>query len=384
MILAMCVALVASGVATAQEPIKIGFVGELSGPQGALGQDQYDGFMLLVERNGGKLGGYPVEIIKEDSKLKPDVGVQVVQKLMQRDKVSIITGASFSNVLMAIHRPVTENEVFLIGSLAGPSPIAGQACSPYQFITSWQQDSLAEVFGAYANEKGYKRVYLMAPNFQAGKDFLAGFKRTYDGEIIKEVYTPLNQPDFSVELTQLSASKPDAVFVFYPGGLGINFVRQYQQAGLTGNIPLMSGGIADATSLPAMRDSAVGIMGSFPWGADLPNEANREFVAAFEAKYQRTPSPFAATSYDAAQLLDSAIAKVGGDVENKEAFMAALEEADFSSVRGKFKFGHNHFPIQDYHIQEVVKNDDGDVVIKTVATPFKDRVDSYADQCPLS
>jgi branched-chain amino acid transport system substrate-binding protein len=174
------------------------------------------------------------------------------------------------------------------------------------------------------------------------------------------------------------------VFVFYPGGLGINFVRQYQQAGLTGNIPLMSGGIADATSLPAMRDSAVGIMGSFPWGADLPNEANREFVAAFEAKYQRTPSPFAATSYDAAQLLDSAIAKVGGDVENKEAFMAALEEADFSSVRGKFKFGHNHFPIQDYHIQEVVKNDDGDVVIKTVATPFKDRVDSYADQCPLS
>lgn len=382
---AMCVILTATRTATArEEPIKIGFVGELSGPQGALGQDQYDGFMLLVERNEGKLGGYPVEIIKEDSKLKPDVGVQAVQKLMERDKVSIITGVTFSNIMMAIHRPVTENGVFLIGSNAGPSPIAGAACSPYQFITSWQQDSLAEALGAYANDEGYKRIYLMAPNFQAGKDFLAGFKRAYEGEIVKEVYTPLTQPDFSAELTQLSAVKPDAVFVFYPGGLGVNFVRQYQQAGLLGSIPLMSGGIADETVLAALRDSALGIMGSFPWGSDLENEANRKFVEAFEAKYQRSPSPFAANSYDAAQLLDSAIAKVKGNVQKKEAFMAALKEADFSSVRGNFKFGHNHFPIQDYHVQKVVKNDNGDVVIKTVATPFKDRIDSYASQCPLS
>jgi branched-chain amino acid transport system substrate-binding protein len=365
-----------------QEPIKIGFVGELSGPQGALGQDQYDGFMLAVERNHGKLGGYPVEVLKEDSKLQPEVGIQAVRKLMERDNVPIITGITFSNIMMAVHKIVTDKQVFLIGSNAGPSPIAGPACSPYQFIVSWQQDSLAEVFGEYSNQQGYKRVYLMAPNFQAGKDFLAGFKRTYAGEVLDEVYTPMNQLDFSAELTQLAVAKPDAIFVFYPGGLGVNFVRQFEQAGLS-DIPLMSGGIADETVLTALRDSAIGVMGSFPWGPDLENEANRVFVAEFQKKYKRMPSPFAANGYDSAQLLDSAIAKVNGKVADKEAFMAALKAADFDSVRGDFKFGQNHFPIQDYHVQKVVKNDAGHVGIQTIATPFKSRVDSYATQCPL-
>ncbi|MDX3895586.1 ABC transporter substrate-binding protein [Pusillimonas sp.] len=372
------------GALAAQQPLKIGFVAELSGPQGALGQDQYDGFMLVVERNGGKLGGHPVQILKEDSKLKPDVGVQVVQKLMERDHVPIITGITFSNIMMAVHKLITDNEVFLVGSNAGPSPIAGAACSPYQFIVSWQQDDLAEVLGEYSNQQGYKRVYLMAPNFQAGKDFLAGIKRTFKGEVVKEVYTPLNQPDFSAELTQLAAAKPDAVFVFYPGGLGVNFVRQYQQAGLMQDIPLMSGGIADATVLAALRESALGIKGSFPWGPDLQNDANRAFVAEFEKKYKRIPSPFAANGYDSAQLLDSAIAKVNGDVADKKAFMAALKAADFASVRGDFAFGPNHFPIQDYHVQQVVKDDAGRINIRTIATPFKSRSDSYASQCPLN
>ncbi|MDX3893852.1 ABC transporter substrate-binding protein [Pusillimonas sp.] len=369
--------------AQSQQPIKIGFVGELSGPQGALGQDQYDGFMLAVERNDGRLGGYPVEVLKEDSKLQPEMGIQAVRKFMERDNVPIITGVTFSNIMMAVHKLVTDKQVFLIGSNAGPSPIAGRVCSPYQFIVSWQQDSLAEVFGEYSNQQGYKRVYLMAPNFQAGKDFIAGFKRTYSGEVLDEVYTPMSQLDFSAELTQLAAAKPDAAFVFYPGGLGVNFVRQFEQAGLTSAIPLMSGGIADETVLTALQDSALGIMGSFPWGPDLDNEANRVFVAEFQKKYKRMPSPFAANGYDSAQLLDSAIAKVNGDVSNKKAFMSALKAADFDSVRGDFKFGPNHFPIQDYHIQKVVKDDKGQIGIQTIATPFKGRADSYAEQCPL-
>lgn len=370
-------------VRAAQEPISIGFVGELSGPQGALGQDQYDGFMLVVERNGGKLGGRSVQILKEDSQLKPEVGIQAVRRLIDRDNVPIITGITFSNIMMAVHKLVTDKEVFLIGSNAGPSPIAGVMCSPYQFIVSWQQDTLAEVFGEYSNQQGYKRVYLMAPNFQAGKDFLAGFKRTFSGEVAEEVYTPLNQLDFSAELTQLSAAKPDAVFVFYPGGLGVNFVRQYQQAGLIQNIPLMSGGIADETVLTALRESALGVRGSFPWGPDLENEANRTFVSEFEKKYNRMPSPFAANGYDSAQLLDSAIAKVNGNVSDKKAFMVALEAADFDSVRGDFSFGPNHFPVQDYHIQQVVKDESGRVGVRTIATPFKARSDSYVSQCPL-
>jgi branched-chain amino acid transport system substrate-binding protein len=372
------------GAAQAQTPapIKIGFVGELSGPQGALGQDQYDGFMMVVERNGGKLGGVPVQIIKEDSQLKPDVATQIVQRLIERDKVPIITGVTFSNIMMAIHKPVTEKEVFLIGSNAGPSPIAGAACSPYQYIVSWQVDQLAEVFGLHANSKGYKNVYLMAPNYQAGKDFLSGFKRTFKGQIADEVYTSLNQPDFSAELTQLNAAKPDAVFVFYPGGLGINFVKQYQQAGLLGKVPLMSGGAVDGTTLPALRETAIGVLGAFPWGPDLDNKASKRFLEEFERKYNRIPASFAAQGYDSALLLDSAIAKVKGNVADKRAFMAALKAADFESVRGPFKFGNNNFPVQDFHIQEVAKDAKGRVSLKTVGT-YKAQADSYHTQCAM-
>ena len=371
------------GAAQAQTPIKIGFVGELSGPQGALGQDQYDGFMMVVERNGGKLGGVPVQIIKEDSQLKPDVATQIVQRLIERDKVPIITGVTFSNIMMAIHKPVTEKEVFLIGSNAGPSPIAGAACSPYQYIVSWQVDQLAEVFGVHANSKGYKKVYLMAPNYQAGKDFLSGFKRTFKGQIVDEVYTSLNQPDFSAELTQLNAAKPDAVFVFYPGGLGINFVKQYQQAGLLGKVPLMSGGAVDGTTLPALKETATGVLGAFPWGPDLDNRASKRFVEEFERKHGRIPASFAAQGYDSALLLDSAIAKVKGNVADKRAFMAALKAADFESVRGPFKFGNNNFPVQDFHVQEVAKDAKGRVSLKTVATPYKAQADSYHTQCAM-
>lgn len=384
-LLALGVIAACLGTAHAQTPppIKIGFVGELSGPQGALGQDQYDGFMMVVERNGGKLGGVPVQIIKEDSQLKPDVATQIVQRLIERDKVPIITGVTFSNIMMAIHKPVTEKEVFLIGSNAGPSPIAGGACSPYQYIVSWQVDQLAEVFGVHANDKGYKKVYLMAPNYQAGKDFLAGFKRTFKGQIVDEVYTSLNQPDFSAELTQLNAAKPDGVFVFYPGGLGINFVKQYQQAGLLGKVPLMSGGAVDGTTLPALKETATGVLGAFPWGPDLDNKASKRFVEEFERKHNRIPASFAAQGYDSALLLDAAIAKVKGNVADKRAFMAALKAAEFESVRGPFKFGNNNFPVQDFHIQEVAKDAKGRVSLKTIATPYKAQADSYHTQCAM-
>ncbi len=239
----------AASAAFAQAPIKIGFVAELSGPQGALGTDQYDAFMLVVDRNGGKLGGSPVQIFREDSQLKPDVATQIVSKLIEKDNVSIITGITFSNIMMAVQKPITDKGVFLIGSNAGPAPIAGAQCSPYQFIVSWQNDNQAEVVGKYATDKGYKKVIGMAPNYQAGKDFIAGFKRFYKGEMVDEIYTPLNQPDFSAELAKVAAAKPDAVFVFYPGGLGVNFVRQYQQQGLLGKIPLLSASTTDGSTL---------------------------------------------------------------------------------------------------------------------------------------
>lgn len=379
---AAALALAAAG-ALAQSPIKIGFVAELSGPQGALGQDQYDAFMMVVERNGGKLGGVPVQILREDSQLKPDVATQIVQKLIEKENVSIITGITFSNIMMAVHKPITDKGVFLIGSNAGPAPIAGAMCSPYQFIVSWQNDNQAEVVGAYANEKGYKKVIGMAPNYQAGKDFIAGFKRMYKGEIVDEIYTPLNQPDFSAELAQVAAKKPDAVYVFYPGGLGVNFVRQYQQAGLLGKIPLLSSSTSDGSTLPAQKETALGVISGTFWGPDFDNPTNKQFVDEFEKKFNRIPSQYAAQSYDAALLLDSAIGKVKGNIADKKAFGAALKAADFKSVRGNFKFGANHFPVQDMYIFEVAKDAKGRVSLKTLGAPLKNHTDAYASLCKM-
>lgn len=377
------IAATACVAAFAQTPIRIGFVAELSGPQAVLGQDQYDGFMLYLEQKGGRLGGVPIQVLREDTQLRPEVAVQVVQRLIERDGVPIITGVTFSNVMMAIHKPVTDRKVFLISSLAGPSPIAGAQCSPYQFITSFQLDVAAEAHANYANAKGYKRVFMMAANYQAGKDFLAGFKRAFKGEVVDEVYTAMNAPDFSAELTRVAASRPDAVFVFYPGALGINFVRQYSQMGLLKTTPLLSQGAVDGSTLPALGEAALGALNGAPWGPDLDNPANKRFVRDFERKYKRIPTLFAAQSYDAAQLIDSALARVNGNVQDKEALRQAFRAADFASVRGGFRFGNNQFPIQDYHIQEVARDAEGRVSLKTVATPLKDFADPYAARCPM-
>ena len=384
MAIALASAALSVPLAFAQTPLKIGFIGELSGPQGPVGQDQYDGFMLHVEASGSRLGGVPVQILREDSQLKPEVAAQIVQKLIEKDQVKIITGVSFSNVMMAVHKPITDKEVFLIGSNAGPSPIAGAQCSPFFFSTSWQNDAQAEVVGKYATDKGIKRVIGMAPNYQAGKDFVAGFKRTFKGEVMDEIYTPLNQPDFSAELAQVAAKKPDAIYVFYPGGLGVNFVKQYQQAGLLGKIPLLTTSTTDGLNLPAQRDAALGVVSGTFWGPDFKNAANVKFVADFEKKYNRIPSQYAAQAYDSALLLDSALAKVKGNVSDKKAFQAALREADFKSVRGSFKFNTNNFPIQDMHMFEVVKDDKGRHTLKTIATPIKDHKDSYSSACKFS
>jgi len=343
----------------------------------------YDGFMLAVEREGGKLGGVPVEVIKEDSQLKPELAVQLVEKLIEREKVSIITGITFSNIMMAVQKPVTDREVFLIGSNAGPAPIAGKLCNKYIYFSSWQNDMQSEVVGKYATEQGYKRVIAMAPNYQAGKDYIAGFKRYFKGGEVQEVYTPLSQLDFSAELTQVAATQPDAVFIFYPGGLGINFVRQYQQLGLMNSVPLLATATVDGTTLPAMKEAALGVnIGTF-WSPDLDVPENKVFLEEFEEKYNRIPSQYAAQSYDAALLIASALKKVNGDINDKKAFANALKEADFNSVRGSFKFGNNNFPIQDMLMLRAVEDDNGQVVLKTIATPLKDHQDAYHQECSM-
>lgn len=368
----------------AQEPIKIGFIGTLSGPGGALGQDQYDAFMLKIQQNGGKLGGAPVTVVREDDQLKPDVGVQAATKLLKSENVQIITGVTFSNVMMAIHKPITDAEVLFIGSNAGPAPIAGKQCSPWFFSTSWDNDQLHEAGGQLTSDLGYKNVYVMAANYQAGRDAVSGFKRDFTGNVIDEVYTQVNQPDYSAEIAQLQAANPDAVYVFYPGGMGVNFVKQYRQAGLLGKVPLISAASIDGTTLPALKSLAVGAITSAPYAPNIDNPQNKQFVEAFEKAYKRPPSMYAAQSYDAATLLDAALAKVNGDVSNKQALRDAVRTVDFQSVRGAFKFDSNQIADGAFYRVDVVASSDGTGAELKAVSPItiKTRA-NLAAQCPI-
>jgi branched-chain amino acid transport system substrate-binding protein len=366
---------------TAAHSATIGLMAPLSGPQALVGQDQVDGFMLALELLGGKLGGQPTTVLKEDDQLKPEIGQQAVRKFIDRDKVDAIVGLSFSNVLMGSLPRLAESGVVAIATNAGPSPIAGASCKPNVFSVAWQNDGAAEAMGKLAQDKGVKRVYLMAPNYQAGKDMVTGFKRFFKGVVIDEVYTQVNQPDYSAELAQLQSAKPDAVFAFYPGGMGVNFVKQMSQAGLLPKLPLYSVFTVDGTTLPSLRDAAAGTISGAMWDAALDTPDNRKFVAAFEAKYKRTPSEYAATGFDAANLLDVALRKSGGDAGKLAAAVKAAG-GEFKSVRGPFRFNNNNLPVQNYYAFEAVK-EGGKLSIAHVGTPLKNHVDAYHGQCPL-
>ncbi|MBI3516840.1 MAG: ABC transporter substrate-binding protein [Proteobacteria bacterium] len=366
----------------AAQTVKIGFIATFSGPGGTIGTHLYDGFMLGIEHAGGKLGGLTPEVIKEDDQLKPDVGLQAAQKLLQRDKVNFISGVIFSNVMMAIYKPVIESQTFLISSNAGPSPIAGAQCSPYFFSTSWQNDDPHAAMGKHLQDKGIKRLYLMAPNYQAGKDALTGVKRMFKGEIVDEIYTTVNQPDYSAEIAALRAAKPEALYVFYPGGMGINFVKQYAQAGLVKALPLYSAFTTDSTTVDAQGDAAIGTFGTAFWTVDLKNPANQKFVADFRKKHNYEPSTYSAQAYDSAQLIDAALKATGGKLDNKDALRDALRKADFKSIRGPFKFNNNQFPIQSYYLYETVR-EDGKLRQLGRGTVLTDHADVYAKDCPM-
>jgi branched-chain amino acid transport system substrate-binding protein len=369
--------------ASAQEALKIGLVSVLSGPQAALGQQVRDGFQLAVKDMGGKMAGRPVEVIVVDDELKPDVAVTKVRALLERDKVDFVVGPVFSNVLQAIHKPVTEAGTILISPNAGTSNFAGKQCNENFFVTSYQNDQPHEVLGKYAQDKGYKRAYIMAPNYQAGKDSLAGFKRHFKGEIVEESYVPLNNLDFQSELAKIASMKPDAIFTFMPGGMGVNLVKQFRQAGLADKVPFLSAFTVDESTLPAQQDAAIGFFGGMSWAPNMDNPQNKKFVAGYEAAYNVVPGSYAMQAYDAAQLIASALTATKGSTADKGALRAALKKADFPSLRGKFKFNTNGYPIQDFYVVKAAKRPDGKYQTEIVEKVFSDYGDTYAAECPL-
>jgi len=368
----------------AQESIKLGFVSTFSGPTAVIGAHMRNSFDLALDHLGRKMAGKPVEVIYEDDQQKPEIGLQKSQKLIQSDHVDFVAGYIWSNVLLASFKPIIEAQTFLISANAGPHQLAGEQCSPFFFSTSWQNDQTPQAMGEYMNQKGVKSAFLLGPNYAAGKDMLNGVRATYKGNIVAEELTRWpDQLDFSAELSKVRAAKPDAVFVFYPGAAGVQFLTQYVQSGLKGQIPLYTAFTIDETTLPLQKDLALGVPGAQEWVNDLPNEANKKYVGDYRTKHNATPSFYGAQAYDAANLINSAVIAVHGDVSKKDAMRGEMRKANYASVRGPYRYGNNQIPIQNFYLQEVVKDASGNLGLKTVTTIIKDSQDRFHDRCSM-
>ncbi|WP_438859133.1 ABC transporter substrate-binding protein [Achromobacter spanius] len=381
---ALALALTACAAGAQGKPLDIGFIGTLSTPAGYIGEDERDAFMLAVKEGGGKLGGVPVNVRVEDDALKPANAKQTADRMVQ-DGVRLFTGVNFSNVMAAVGPTVLNAGGFYVSLNAGPSNYAGKACNPNYFAVAFQNDSYADTAGIAANELGVKRVVVMAPNYQAGRDAVAGFKRAYKGEIAEEIYTKLDQSDFSVELARIRALNPDAIFQFHPGGAGINLTKQFANSGLSDKIKMITPIYSmDERMLAATGTAGKGFYLSSLWSADLDNPQNKHFVEAFTKAYQRAPTAYAAQAYDTANLIASALKAVNGDITGRaDDFRAALRKADFASVRGKFKFGPNQHPIQDWYLLHIEADASGKLVYKNMKVLARDHTDVHAANCKM-
>jgi branched-chain amino acid transport system substrate-binding protein len=370
--------------AAAQDKVKIGFITTLSGPQGVIGEHMKNSVELALDHLGRKVGGLPVEVVYGDDQQKPDVGKQVADEMVKRHKVNFVSGIIWSNVMLAVAPAVTGAGTFMIGTNAGPHDLAGKLCHELFFTTSWQNDQTPEAMGKYMSDQGLTDVYVMAPNYPAGKDMVSGFKRYFKGKIVGEVYTRFPQQlDFQAELSQLKAANPKAVFVFYPGGFGIQYLKQYAEAGLRGQIPLYSVYTVDEISLPAVKEAALGQFETRYWSPDLKNAANEKYVSDFRKKFGKMPVFYGAQSYDGVMLIDSAVKAVKGNLADQKGMIAAMRKADYPSTRGKYTYNTNHFPIQNFYLLKAVAGPGGEPMMQIQKTVFENHKDSYSKDCGM-
>jgi len=364
-----------AGAPALAEQTTVGMITTLSGGGAGLGVDVRDGFLLALEM----AGEHDIHLVIEDDGQRPELAVQIAERMIQSERAQILTGIIWSNLAMAVVPSTVAQDIFYISPNAGPSPLAGANCHPNYFNAAWQNDMLHEGAGSYANELGYTNTFIMAPNYPAGTDALTGFKRYYQGTLAGELFTQVGQTDYAAEIAQIRASGADSVFIFLPGGMGISFMRQYEQSGV--DLPIISAGFSfDQDVLPAMGNAALGVINTAQWSPDLDNEANQAFVAAFQAEYGRLPSLYASQGFDTANLILSAMASA--DVSDTDGFREALRAADFPSVRGDFRFGSNHHPIQRVYIREVVEVD-GVLTNRIIGTAFEEHQDVHGANCPM-
>src|SRR5216117_3832945 len=377
-------ALALSAPVQAQQKLKIGFITTLSGPPAIIGKHMKDSVEVALEHLGRKVGGLETEIIYGDDQFKPDVGVQLAEEMLKKHQVDFVSGIIWSNVMLAVVPVVTGAGKIMVGTNAGASPLAGSQCSELYFSTSWNNDQTPEAMGKFLQDSSVNDIYVIAPNYQAGKDMVAGLKRYYKGRIVEEIYTKLGQQDYQAEISQLRSKNPKAVFVFYPGGMGISFLRQYSEAGLRGQFPLYSVYTVDEISIPAVKHAALGQYETRYWSPDLKNPANQKYVSDYRRKYGKMPVFYGAQSYDGILLIDSAVRAVKGNLADKKGMIAAMRKADFASTRGKFSYNTNHFPIQNFYLLKAVTGPAGeDPVMEIQKTVFTNHKDSYSKECGM-
>lgn len=381
---ALVLALSAASGVHAADTVKVGMITTLSGAGAGLGVDIRDGFSLALKHLNNKFGNLPVEVITGDDQQNPDAAKQLTDRMLKRDKVDLMTGIVFSNVMLAVGPTIFNAKTHYISANAGPSQYAGEQCNPYFFNVAWQNDNLHEAVGKHVSEKGFKNVALVAPNYPAGKDALTGFKRYYKGQVAEEIYTKLGQLDYGAELAQIRSLKPDAVYIFLPGGMGINFIKQFVDAGLSRNAQLFGPGFsADEDIIKAVGAPMLGMFNASQWNHDFDNPQNKRFVADFVKEYGRLPSLYASQGYDAAMLMDSAVRGVNGRIEDKEALGKALKAAKFKSVRGEFKFNNNHYPIQNYYTRVIGRDAQDRITNRTLGVALANHSDAYASACKM-
>ena len=366
-----------------QQKLKIGFISTFSGPQGVMGQFMKESVEVALDHLGRKVGGLETEVIYGDDQFKPDVGLQVAEEMLKKHQVDFVSGIIWSNVMLAVVPVVTGAGKIMVGTNAGASPLAGSQCNELYFTTSWNNDQTPEAMGKFMQDQGINDVYVLAPNYQAGKDMVAGFKRYYKGRIVEEIYTKMGQQDYQAEITQLRSKNPKAVFAFYPGGMGIQFLRQYDQAGLRGKLPLYTVYTVDEISIPAVKDAAVGIKEARFWSPDLKNAASQKYVADYRKKYGKLPVFYGAQSYDGIMLIDSAVKATKGNLKDSKALAMAMRKADYASIRGPFKFNNNHHPIQNFYLLDTVKLPGGEIEMRIQKTVFEKHQDAYHQDCKM-
>lgn len=370
--------------ALANEELKIGLLSTLSGPGAALGNEIKDGFELALEKNNNQLGGVSTKLIVADDQQKADEGRQAAERLLRRDKVDLMTGMVFSNVLLPVMPRILNSDTIYVSTNTGPADYAGAKCHPNFFTVSWQNEDIPSAMGQYVTDKNHKSVFLIAPNYPGGKESIDGFKRYFKGDVADEVYVKLGQLDFAAEVAQIRASGADAVFFFLPGGMGVSFIKQLVSSGLNKQLAIYTPGFsADQDTIKAVGDPMLGMMNASQWSPDLDNAANNEFVTLFKEKYGRIPSMYAAQGYDAARLIDSSIKNINGDYKDNEKLRAEIKKANFDSVRGNFSFNNNNYPIQNYYMREVYKNENGEMTNRVLETIFEKYEDPFSGQCGL-